>query len=127
MSAGPPKIHIDPLGEEADALWSLALDLAAELGADGDWSLIGGLMVQLHGLEHDDDLRPTVDIDILGAARKSPAMTEKIASMLIERGAEMAMPPRSRPEVGYRFELDGKIIEIVGPDGLRADPKTFGT
>jgi hypothetical protein len=53
-------------------------------------------------------------------------MTEQIASLLVNRGAEVAMPPRSRPEVGYRFLLDGDEVEILGPDGLRADPKTVG-
>jgi hypothetical protein len=119
-------VRIEPVTPEAARLWSMALDLASELGADRDWSLIGGLMVQLHGFEHEDDLRPTVDVDILGAARKPPAMTERIASLLVEKGAEVAMPPRSKPEVGYRFRLDGEVVEILGPDGLRADPKTVG-
>ena len=83
-------------------------------------------MVQLHGFERDDDLRPTADVDILGAARKQPTMTEQIASILVEKGAEVAMPPRTKPEVGYRFQLDGEVVEILGPDGLRADPKTIG-
>jgi hypothetical protein len=83
-------------------------------------------MVQLHGFEREDDLRPTVDIDILGAARKPPAMTEQIASVLVGKGAEVVMPPRSKPELGYRFQLDGEVVEILGPDGLRADPKTVG-
>ena len=111
---------------EANRLWSIALALASDLGAGSEWALIGGLMVQLHGFEHEDDLRPTVDIDILGAARKPPAMTEQIASVLVENGAEVAMPPRSKPELGYRFRLDGEVVEILGPDGLRADPKTVG-
>lgn len=103
----------------------MVLELAQALGAEREWSLIGGLMVQLHGFEHDDELRPTVDIDLLGAARKPPAMTEQIASLLAEKGAELAMPPRSNPGVGYRFEIDGEVVEILGPDGLRGDPKTL--
>lgn len=83
-------------------------------------------MVQLHGFEHEDDLRATVDIDILGAAKRKPAETEQIASILVEKGAEVEMPPRSKPGVGYRFKLEGEVIEILGPDGLRADPKTVG-
>jgi hypothetical protein len=83
-------------------------------------------MVQLHGFEHDDELRPTVDIDLLADARKPPAITEEIASLLAQRGAEVAMPPRSNPELGYRFELDGEVVEILGPDGLKSDPKTVG-
>jgi hypothetical protein len=121
-----PVIRIEPATPEAKRLWSMALSLAADLGPDREWSLIGGLMVQLHGFEREDDLRPTTDIDILGAARRPPAMTEQIASLLVEKGAEVATPSRTAPEVGYRFELDGEVVEILGPDGLRADPKTSG-
>ncbi|HEX6456075.1 MAG TPA: hypothetical protein VF009_06100 [Solirubrobacterales bacterium] len=121
----PSVIHIDSVTPEAESLWSLALELAQALGSEREWSLIGGLMVQLHGLEHADELRPTVDIDLLGAARKPPTMTEEIASLLAERGAQVAVPPRSNSTLGYRFELDGEVIEILGPDGLRNDPKTL--
>jgi hypothetical protein len=120
------EIRVDPVTLEAIRLWTMMLALAADLGPDREWSLIGGLMVQLHGFEHEDDLRPTVDIDLLAAAKRKPAMTEQIASILVDKGAEIAMPPRSKPGVGYRFELEGEVIEILGPDGLRADPKTVG-
>jgi hypothetical protein len=117
-------VTIRPATEEARRLWGLALSLADEFGADRDWSLVGGLMVQLHGFEHDDDPRPTADIDVLGGARKSPQMTEEMAGLLVERGAEVATPPRSNPELGYRFEFEGEIIELLGPDGLHRDPRT---
>jgi len=120
-----PVVRIEPVTREANRLWRMALDLASNLGGDREWSLIGGLMVQLHGFEREDDLRPTVDIDILGAARKPPAMTEEIASLLVEKGAEVATPPLTNPEVGYRFLLEGEVVEILGPDGLRDDPKTI--
>jgi hypothetical protein len=103
----------------------MVLDLAEALGTERQWSLIGGLMVQLHGHQHGDDLRPTIDIDLLGDARKPPAMTEQIAALLDARGAEIAMPPRSDPRLGYRFELDGEIVEVLGPDGLKNDPTTL--
>jgi hypothetical protein len=35
------------------------------------------------------------------------------------------MPPRSDPRLGYRFELDGEIVEVLGPDGLKNDPRTL--
>ena len=103
----------------------MTLELAEALGAERQWSLIGGLMVQLHGHEHGDDLRPTVDIDLLGAARKPPSVTEQIAALLDEMGAAVASPPRSDPRLGYKFELNGEIVEILGPDGLKNDPKTL--
>jgi hypothetical protein len=104
----------------------LVLSLADELGPDREWTLVGGLMVQLHAFEHGDEPRPTVDIDLLGGAKRPPRMTEAMASLLVERGAEVAEPPRSNPSLGYRFELDGDTVEILGPDGLRSDPKTIG-
>ena len=120
----PTAVDVRPPTEDARRLWALVLSLATELGPDSDWSLIGGLMVQLHGFEHGDDPRATADIDLLGAARRQPKMTEKIAEVLVRRGATMATPPRSNPELGYRFEFEGETVELLGPDGLRTDPAT---
>lgn len=123
---GPPSIiRVDPVAPEAYDLWATTLELAAAFGVERQWCLIGGLMVQLHGHEHSDELRPTIDIDFLGDARKRPAMTEQIAALLAERGAEVATPPRSDPQLGYRFELNGETVEVLGPDGLKGDPKTL--
>jgi hypothetical protein len=52
-------------------------------------------------------------------------MTARIAELLVGRGAEVTMPPRSDSRLGYRFELDGSVIEVVGPEGLAANPKTL--
>lgn len=123
MSSDSPVILISPPTDEASRLWGIALDLAEAFG-DMEWSLIGGLMVQLHGLQHDDDPRPTVDIDVLGDARRRPVMTERMAQIVIDRGGEVAMPPRSNRKLGYRFEIDGEVVEILAPDGLSSDPKT---
>jgi hypothetical protein len=119
-------IVVRPSDDDARRLWELVLSLAEKFGAEAEWSLVGGLMVQLHGFEHDDDPRPTADIDLLGAARRPPKMTETMAALLIELGGEVADPPRSDPTLGYRFEFEGEIVELIGPDGLRTDPKTIG-
>src|ERR1700744_3125079 len=122
----PKLVAIRPLAEDGRQLWSLVLSLAREFGPDREWSLIGGMMVQLHAFEHDDGPRPTADIDLLGGAKRPPRMTEAMAALLVERGAEVAEPPRSNPDLGYRFEFEGETVEILGPDGLRGDPKTIG-
>lgn len=38
----------------------------------------------------------------------------------------MAVPPLGNEELGFRFEVDGEIVEVLGPEGLRGDPKTIG-
>ena len=38
----------------------------------------------------------------------------------------MAMPPVSNENLGYRFEVEGSIVEILGSEGVRRDPKTLG-
>jgi hypothetical protein len=122
----PSVVIVRPPDDATRRLWSLILSLAEKFGAEREWTLVGGLMVQLHGFEHDDDPRPTADVDVLGAAKRPPKMTEAMAAVLIELGAEVAEPPRSDPKLGYRFEFEGEIVELLGPDGLRSDPKTTG-
>src|SRR5436190_15842842 len=117
-------ININPPTPEARRLWAKALELAELFGADERWALVGGLMVQLHGFEHGSGSRPTVDIDVLGDSRRRPAMTKRIAEVLTERGGEMAMPPVGDENLGYRFELDGEIVEVLGSEGVQGDPKT---
>jgi hypothetical protein len=118
-------IVIRPRVEDERRLWALVLSLADTFGRHREWTLIGGLMVQLHAFEREDEPRPTADIDLVGGAKRPPRMTEAMASLLVERGAEIAEPPRSSPELGYRFEIEGETVELLGPDGLRGDPKTI--
>lgn len=124
--AEPSSVKIEPSSDEARRLWETALGLAQEFGESTEWVLIGGLMVQLHAAEHHGDSRLTDDVDFLGDSRRTPSMTQRIAATLEHRGAEMKLPPNSNERLGYRFELDGKIIEILGPDGLKTDPETIG-
>src|SRR5690349_12842219 len=98
-----PAIIIRSADDGARRLWELVLILAEQFGAEAEWTLVGGLMVALHGFERDDNPRPTADIDVLGAAKRPPRMTETMAALLVELGAEIADPPRSDPKLGYRF------------------------
>jgi hypothetical protein len=51
---GPKRVVIPPLAEDGRQLWALVISLAREFGPDREWSLIGGMMVQLHAFEHGD-------------------------------------------------------------------------
>jgi hypothetical protein len=119
-------IRIHSPTSDVKARWGKVLELAEILGPEVRWSLIGGLMVQLHGFECGGVARPTADIDILGDSRRRPEVTERIAAAVVERGGKMAMPPMSDETLGFRFELDGETIEVLGPDGLGREPRTIG-
>jgi hypothetical protein len=53
-------------------------------------------------------------------------VTQRLVAIIEGLGGNMAMPSRSAEDLGYRFEVDGEIIEILGSDGARTDPKTTG-
>jgi hypothetical protein len=127
MAAGTRDIiEISPPTEDSKRLWEQLIALAKDLGEDERWALVGGLMVQLHALEHMSDTRLTRDIDLLGDARRRPSMTQRIAETLQGLGAAMRMPPATDEDLGYQFDLNGQLVEVLGTEGLRGDPKTIG-
>ncbi len=119
-------ILVDPPTQEAKHLWSKVIEVAQAFGPETKWSLVGGLMVQLHGFEHGGEVRPTVDIDVLGDSRQRPAATSRIAETLVELGGRMSLPSRSNHDLGYKFDVGGELIEVLGSDGVTDDPKTLG-
>lgn len=119
-------ININPPTKESKELWARALELSGAFGIAENWALVGGLMVQLHAFEHSRASRLTTDIDFLGDSRRRPPMTEQMAGVLVKRGGEMALPPVGSENLGYRFDVDGATIEILGSEGVRHDPKTLG-
>lgn len=119
-------VNINPATLEAKSLWASALELAGAFGAHERWALVGGLMVQLHAFERSRGSRLTTDIDFLGDSRRRPPMTERMAEVLVERGGEMAVPPLSNESLGYKFDVNGTIIEVLGSEGVRNDPRTLG-
>lgn len=83
-------------------------------------------MVQLHAFERSRGSRLTTDIDFLGDSRRRPPMTQRMAKVLVDRGGEMALPPVSNENLGYKFDVNGAAIEILGSEGVRDDPPTLG-
>jgi hypothetical protein len=88
------------------------------------WVLIGGLMVQLHAMEHDVvDVRPTRDIDVLGQARPRGALPAIDAALRSEGFA------RHDPDLdgyGHRYERDGIVVDVLAPDGVKPPPTLGG-
>ena len=83
-------IEIDPPDEASRRLWHAVSDLVELLPQD--WTLVGGLMVQLHAFEHGvPDVRVTFDID---APRPGTSETQSAAGKRLgaDRG-ELRCPP----------------------------------
>ena len=116
-------IEIDVDDPETLALWRSLGQLAEQL--PGDWLLIGGLMVQLHALEHGHaQVRATRDIDILGQARPPGTLTalhEKLGSL----GFALVAPDLE----GYAHRYcnkDGLIVDVLSPEGVKPPAKIGG-
>jgi len=101
-------IQLDPPSSKSRELWKKLFDLARGLEPDESWTLIGGLMVQLHAAEAGSQLRPTTDVDLLCNSRSRPfPATRRVAMYLSDLGAEMALPPITDPNLGYQFDYEG--------------------
>jgi hypothetical protein len=114
-------IDIDLEDPETVRLWAAVGDLVQRL--PGEWVLIGGLMVQLHAIERGvSDVRPTVDIDLLGQARPQGALGA-IHAALEKEGFELVGPDLDG--YAHRYERAGLIVDVLAPDGLRP-PASLG-
>lgn len=92
--------------------------VASALGEDQPWCLVGGLMVALFAIEAGEMQRPTADIDILADARRRPSGTERASVRLQELGAELREVDGLDAKRGFRFDVDGQIVDVLAPDGL---------
>lgn len=111
-------INIDLEDRTTVRLWVAVGDLVQRL--PGEWVLIGGLMVQLHALEHGiTDVRATRDIDILGQARPQGTLSA-IDAALRDNGFESLGPDPDG--YAYRYERNGLIVDLLAPDGIKPAP-----
>ena len=112
------EIVIDVADPATLDLWSAVGELAERLPAG--WVLIGGLMVQLHAIEHGvADVRPTRDIDVLGQARPRGNLPAIDVALRKDGFA------RHDPDLdgyGYRYEGDGIVVDVLAPDGIKPPP-----
>jgi hypothetical protein len=122
-------IRIETLNPEVATLWRTVVKVARELGEDRSWCLVGGLMVGLFAIEAGQEQRATSDIDILGDARKRPSATERISRRLEGLGAELHQIGGLDAQLGFRFDVDGQIVDVLAPDGLAHNrpPRTRGS
>jgi len=137
VSWSPPRLDLSPvvlppLAGAADDLWTLLMDLAERLNTP--WTLVGGQMVLLHGLEHArPSPRVSTDIDAVVDVRTDPTGLRKTVSALTELGLE---PVEPTPEgVMHRYIRRGSptvvdvaaaatSVDVLVPEGLAASTNT---
>lgn len=111
-------IHIELIDPDATELWRTVAKLAAAFGRDRRWCLVGGLMVALFAIEAQQSQRVTTDIDFLTDARARPSGTAWATERLQALGATPREHQASERERGFRFDLNGQIVDVLAPDGL---------
>jgi hypothetical protein len=115
----PVEVVIDALDPATMELWRTVAKLARVLDDQHmRWCLVGGLMVALFAIEAGRISRPTTDIDILSDARQRPSGTEWVTTHLTELGATRHEIGGFEAEKGFRFDLDGHVVDVLAPDGL---------
>ncbi len=119
------EIVIDALDPDAMSLWRTIAKIAKALEQQHvEWCLIGGMMVALFAIEAGQIQRATTDIDILGDARQRPSATTAITGYLQDLGATRTEIGGFEAERGFRFAMDGQLVDVLAPDGLTRPPMT---
>jgi hypothetical protein len=111
-------IRIELIDPDAMELWRTVAKVAAVFGGDRRWCLVGGLMVALFAIEAQQAQRATTDIDFLADARARPSGTVWATQRLELLGATLLDPGATGDDHGFRFDIDGQIVDVLAPDGL---------
>jgi hypothetical protein len=83
------------------------------------WTLVGGLMAQLHGIHAGiDAVRPTNDVDIVLHVETTRGIASETARALESLGYELAPSIDERNNTAHRFKRGDSTIDVVtsGPD-----------
>lgn len=83
--------------------WPSVAEVASALSSE-HWTLVGGLMVQMHALRHGvDAVRPTNDIDILVHVETGSGRPAKVAAALASLGYELQPSIDARRRTAHRL------------------------
>lgn len=93
--------------------WPDVAELAAAVPATS-WTLIGGLMVQLHGIAAGlPVVRPTDDVDVLVHVETARGRPAELARALEGLGYRLAPSIDPRTGTAHRFVRRGAIVDLV--------------
>lgn len=120
-------IHLPPLAGATDDLWRLLLDLAGAV--DAPWTLVGGQMVMLHGLQRGrPSPRVSTDIDTVVDVRADPRGMRRMVRALSHLGLVPAGDPgpnglmhryvKPGTNVAVDFATSAASVDVLVPEGL---------
>ena len=96
--------------------WPDVAELAATVPLS-TWTLIGGLMVQLHAVAAGlPVVRPTNDVDVLLHVETERGRAAQVARGLEELGYELAPGIDPRTGTAHRFVRGHAVVDLVGSD-----------
>lgn len=93
--------------------WANVAEIEAVLPCD-TWTLVGGLMAQLHGVHHGADvLRPTNDVDIVLHVETTRGVAALAADALDSLGYRLVPPIDDRTRTAHRFTRGDSAVDLV--------------
>lgn len=112
---GPRRPFVDvaaPVGGWHDP-WPNVSEIASVLPTD-KWTLVGGLMTQLHSIHHGlGVVRPTNDVDIVLHIETSRGVASETATALRSLGYSLRSAAGSRDNTAHRFYRGTSKIDLV--------------
>jgi len=108
---------------QSHQMWEALIELSEV--RPGQWTLVGGQMVFLHGLENDvSPPRVSTDLDVLVNARVVTGAVRKFVLEIEDRG--FSLEGVSPEGIGHRYVRGGVSVDVLAPEGLgaRADLTT---
>ncbi|WP_109506572.1 hypothetical protein [Nocardioides speluncae] len=111
--ADPDVLDLPTPPGDWQAPWPNVAEIASVL-APGAWTLIGGLMVQLHGVSRGVGVvRPTNDVDIVLHLDPLRAVPDLVADALESLGYRLLLPLDNRAEHAHRFVRGRAHVDLV--------------
>jgi hypothetical protein len=110
-----PPVRLPTLAGHDAALWDTLIELCEV--RPGEWTLVGGQMVFLHGLEYGaTPPRVSTDLDIVVNAR---VVSGAVAAFAAELEARRFVLDGMSPEgLAHRYRRGSVSIDLLAPDGL---------
>jgi hypothetical protein len=121
VGRGPLELPV--LVGQSQEMWEALVELSKV--RPGEWTLVGGQMVFLHGLENDaTPPRVSTDLDILVNSRVITGAVREFVREIELRG--FGLEGISPEGIGHRYVRDGVSVDVLAPEGLgpRADLTT---